>query len=504
MKNRIAVSYHFRTLGSIATSVIVAASFLVNAHAQTPKVQSRLELRSSDRQLVTAFNWAKQQALAYVHNGDPVGPWYEAALPGRQAFCMRDVSHQAAGAQALGFAGYTHNMLRRFAENISSSRDWCSYWEIDRLNRPAPIDYVNDDVFWYNLPANFDVLDACYRMYLWSGDTSYIDDPVFLSFYRHTVTDYVSRWNLDLAHVMTRETVLRDTSYFRGDPSYAESRRDIALGADLLAAQYAGYRSYAAIAAIRGDASTTKEYEDVAADVKFLINTKGWNPSTNDFHGFLDNKHQFAGQAGADLLYWDAVDDGLKARSALDTLLKTMRAEPASAVEPESHYAEILYRYGEPDAAYAEIMDLTRTGRERREYPEVSFSTIGAIVNGLMGINVEPAVPIDSAAQSKHFETVISTLPQLTTGTAWAELRNLPIGNSAITVRHDGERRTTLINKGETELNWEPAFPGAFASLVVNGKTISAHTESRKFGRAITWIRVQVAAGKSARVEVPK
>src|SRR5580700_456562 len=316
MKKRMAVSHHFRTLGSISSLVIIAASFLGDAHAQTPEVQSRLELRSSDRQLVTAFNWAKQQALAYVRDGDPVGPWYEAALPGRQAFCMRDVSHQAAGAQALGLAAYTHNMLHRFAENISSSRDWCSYWEIDRLNRPAPIDYVNDEVFWYNLPANFDVLDACYRMYLWSGDESYIDDPVFLSFYRHTVTDYVSRWNLDLAHVMTRETVLQKTSYFRGDPSYAESRRDIALGADLLAAQYAGYRSYAAIGAIRGDADAAKEYQDVAADLKFLINTKWWNPSTNDFHGFLDNKHQFVGRAGADLLYWDAVDDGLKARSA--------------------------------------------------------------------------------------------------------------------------------------------------------------------------------------------
>jgi hypothetical protein len=494
-----------------ATIVFCAAYFAmfvlsVHAFAQTNvhTPRSSLELRSSDRRLVIAFDWAKQQALAYVHDGDPVGPWYEAALPGRQAFCMRDVSHQAAGAQALGLARYTHNMLRRFAENISSSRDWCSYWEIDRLNRPAPIDYVNDRVFWYNLPANFDVLDACYRMYLWSGDKSYIDDPIFLSFYRRTVSDYVSRWNLDLAHVMTRETALQDTSYFRGDPSYAESRRDIALGADLLAAQYAGYRSYAAIAAIRGDAATAKEYHDVAADVKFLINTKWWNPSTNDFHGFLDNKHQFAGHAGADLLYWDAVDDGLKARSALDTLLKTKRDEPASAVEPESHYAEILYRYGDPDAAYAEIMDLTHIGRERREYPEVSFSTIGAIVNGLMGINVEPSVPIDGSTQSEKFEAVIRTLPQLTASTKWAELRNLPIGSGTVTVRHYGEQSTILVNQGDTELNWEPTFPGAFAALIVNGKTISAHIEPHYFGRTITWVRVRVAAGKSARVEVPK
>ena len=56
--------------------------------------------------------------MNYAYDGDPVGLWYEAALPGRRAFCMRDVSHQVAGAQALGLSSYTHNMLRHFAENI--------------------------------------------------------------------------------------------------------------------------------------------------------------------------------------------------------------------------------------------------------------------------------------------------------------------------------------------------------------------------------------------------
>ncbi len=504
MRKRTKFYQHLRTLGRVVGSAIAVVLFLVCAQAQTPKAQSGLELRSEDRQLVNAFNWAKQQALAYVNDGDPVGPWYEAALPGRQAFCMRDVSHQAAGAQALGLARYTHNMLHHFAENISSSRDWCSDWEIDRLNRPAPIDYVNDRVFWYNLPANFDVLDACYRMYLWSGDRSYIEDPVFLNFYRHTVTDYVLRWNLDLAHVMTRETVPQDPSHFRGDPSYGESRRDIALGVDLLATQYAGYRSYAAILAIRGDDGAAQMYLRSASDVKGLINRAWWNPAEGHFYEFLDKDHQFQGHAGADLLYRDVVDDGPKAQGALDTLLKAMQDEPASAVEPESHYAEILYRYGDPAAAYAEIMDLTRAGRERREYPEVSYSVIGAIVNGLMGINVEPDVPIKDLAQGKPFRTVVRTMPQLTAKTNWVELRNLPIGDGAVTVRHYGNRRTILINHEKTDLNWEAEFPGSFATLVVNGKLMNAHIEFRRLSHAVTWVRIQVKAGNSARVEVPK
>ena len=64
--------------------------------------ESPLELETPDAKLAAAFAWAKGQALDYVFpaaaHGDPVGDWYEAALPSRFAFCMRDVSHQATGA----------------------------------------------------------------------------------------------------------------------------------------------------------------------------------------------------------------------------------------------------------------------------------------------------------------------------------------------------------------------------------------------------------------------
>ena len=147
------------------------------AQERQPAAESRLTLQASDRRLGEAFRWARQQALAYVRTGDPVGDWYEAALPGRDAFCMRDVSHQAAGAHALGMAAQNFNMLRKFAASIAESRDWCGYWEIDRLDRPAPVDYKSDRDFWYNLPANFDVIDCCYRMYAWTADRRYLEDP---------------------------------------------------------------------------------------------------------------------------------------------------------------------------------------------------------------------------------------------------------------------------------------------------------------------------------------
>jgi len=491
--------------GAVYFTALAVLTPLSSARAEPehPGRDSNLELRSSDARLVAAFDWAKRQAMSYVFDGDPVGPWYEAALPGRRAFCMRDVSHQAAGAQALGLAEYTHNMLHRFAENISASRDWCSYWEINYMNQPAPVDYKNDAEFWYNLPANFDVLDACYRMFLLTGDATYIDDPAFLNFYGRTVTDYVSRWDLGVNRIMTRTNMGAGTTYFRGDPSYEESRRDLLLGVDLLATQYAGYRSFAAIQAIRGDKGAARAYLASAVDIKRLINTTWWNSHEGYFYAFLDRGGEFRGRAGVDLLYRDVADDGPKVRSALHSLMEQMRSEPAGAVEPASHFAEILYRYGEPNSAYTEIMDLSRTGRDRQEYPEVSFSVIGAIVNGLVGIEVEPAVPIEDVAQGKQFAIVIKTLPQLTSKTSWVEVRNVPIRSGAVSVRHEGNTATKFTNKGTTEVTWEAAFPGSFFSLIQDGRSVEAHVESGHLGHEVSWIRVAVKGGTSARVVAP-
>ena len=67
--------------------------------ASSAPIEGALEIASSDQRLVDGLRRAKSQALKYVWNDDPVGPWYEAGLPGRNAFCMRDVSQMGTVAQ---------------------------------------------------------------------------------------------------------------------------------------------------------------------------------------------------------------------------------------------------------------------------------------------------------------------------------------------------------------------------------------------------------------------
>ena len=92
--------------------------------------------------------------------------------------------------------------MGKFVENISESKDYCSYWEIDRNNLPASADYVSDQDFWYNLNANFDVMNACYRLYLWTGDEVYINDPRFEEFFRLSANEYIDRWQLQADKIM--------------------------------------------------------------------------------------------------------------------------------------------------------------------------------------------------------------------------------------------------------------------------------------------------------------
>src|SRR4051794_28346506 len=117
---------------------------LVCLHCFSFSQSNGVTFKSSDTALQTAFLRAKEMALSYKGKpGDLVGPWYESALPPRFAFCMRDVSHQSIAAEILGLSKENKNMFRHFVANISETKDWCSYWEINRMGKPSPEDYRN-------------------------------------------------------------------------------------------------------------------------------------------------------------------------------------------------------------------------------------------------------------------------------------------------------------------------------------------------------------------------
>lgn len=436
-------------------------------------VSSQVTFTSTDTAVANAFSWAKTMALHYKAGpGDPVGPWYESALPPRDAFCMRDVSHQCIGAEILGMHPENRNMFSKFAGHISSSKDWCSYWEIDKANRPSPSDYRNDKEFWYNLPSNFDVMDACWRTYLWTGDSIYIKDAVFRNFYDRTIDKYIRTWILEPDSLLNRPAYPNAPVPFniednfhrcRGLPSYSEGVHNLKMGVDLVGALYRGLTSYAAIQSVNGHDQTALTYKAKAKNYQDHIDADWWDENAGLYYTHYTNDHQFGKAEGETFLLWfDALKDSARKHSTIRHLL-TLDLN----VENLSYLPLQYYRNGYTSEARDLILRLAAPSTPRREYPEVSYGLVEAVVQGLMGVEVD--------ARTR----TVSTLYR---GSDRSKLINLPVLNTTITLTHDSNGRSSIINTGRHPFKWR-------------AQKISQ-------GRVVTYREVDVAPGQKKAVEL--
>ncbi len=443
---------------------------------------------SSDTALSRAFDWAKAQALHYKGKpGDPVGPWYESALPPRDAFCMRDVSHQAVGGAILGLDAENKNMLTLFARNISLSKDWCSYWEINKLGVPAPADYRSDREFWYNLDANFDVLWASWRLAAWTGDSAYLDDPLFRNFQEKTVGPYIDRWVLEADSLLTRPAHPHaplpyvdsdDFDRCRGLPSYSEGIANMKLGVDLVAALYRGLMVYADILRLRGRDADAGVYREKAERYRARLEADWWDDSLGRYHAWYSNDGRFGvGEGETFLLWFDALRDTARATRTIEHL-----ASVRWNMESTSYLPVLFYREGYWDEARRTLLYLSDPATPRREYPEVSFGVVQGVVMGLMGVDVLPGT------------RTLSTLYRHSGGgSAW--VADLPVLGTTISVRHTGPLASALSNTGSRALVWRAEFSGSHAKATVAGRVLAMGQRQDKWGRVVSFVEVPVAAG---------
>lgn len=442
---------------------------------------------SSDKELEKAYNWAKKMALSYAHDdNDPVGCWYEAALPQREAFCMRDVSHQSVGAQILGLSAHNKNMFLRFAENISEGRDWCTYWEINRYNKPAPADYANDSEFWYNLNANFDVMQACLKMYEWTGDKDYLTDARFTNFYEKSVNEYIERWALEPEKIMDRPPYMNSPANFnpdnnfhtcRGLPSYVENFRGLTVGVDLIASLYAGFNAYSTMSELNGNQQKAQDARKKAVAYQTLLEDKWWSPDSLYYQTFWTKDRKFYRGEGVPFILWfNATNNRERICATVSDILKR-----EWNVENMSAFPALFYRLGYHDEAYRFMIGLPKTNRS--EYPEVSYGIVEGTVSGAMGI---------TASAISNCVTTCSRLPEKVQE---AEVKNVPMFGGYVTVKHRNRKATRIENHTAKELVWEIAFVGEYTRIIVDNKAYPIVISRDAYGNPITKCSVALPAG---------
>lgn len=445
-----------------------------------------LQFKSTDAALQTAFERAREMALSHRGKaGDPVGEWYEAALPTRSAFCMRDVSHQSMAAEMIGLGKANKNMFSLFAKNISDSKDWCSYWEINNEGKPAPADYRNDEEFWYNLNANFDVLNSAWELYLWTGDKDYVNGPEFANFHKKSVNEYIRRWVLEPDSLLSRplhpnaHASYNDEDSFhrcRGLASYSEGVRDLKMGVDLIAAISRGMKTYADMLRLNGRDTEAKLYDARAEQYRQHIEREWWSEKEAKYFTYYSSAGAFGYTEGETFLLWfDVLNDSTRTRKVIDQILSR-----EWNIENESYFPYLLGQYGYANQVRDYILRLTDLKTKRREYPEVSYGAIQGIVQGVMGIRADARV------------NRITTLFNGRAGDTHT-LENLPVLQRKISVTQSPDK-ASLRNAGSSPLQWRAMFTGKHPFIIVDGVKRKAMQMTVKGARTVSFLDVNVAA----------
>lgn len=412
---------------------------------------------SSDPQLCSGFHWAKKQALEYVRNDAPIGPCFESALPGRDSFCMRDASHQAGGAHCLGLQPHNRNVMEVFARHISSDRDFCSYWEVTTRGTPTPVDYTDDSDFWYNLPANFDITDACSRLYDLTGDQGYLLDPVMANFHRMSVEDYLWTWDRNRDGIVDRV----ESDGRRGIASYDEGDAKYNTAADALTLEYAAFVAAARMYSLKGEQAKSEKYLAKASRLQEIFSKEWWNVKEKHFYAFRMKNGEFSATVSFDNaltpLRCGIIQDPEQLEGQLDYVLSL---EPIMNVEIRSYLPAILWKFGRNEEAMRVWLKMTAKDYPRREYPEISYAAVESLVAGYMGVQADASLGI------------VRTRSAAEDGT-WAQVYDLPLWGGSISLKHEGKRASELTNLTGRPVQWEADLDGRSVSACVQpGQTL--------------------------------
>lgn len=494
-----------RWLGLGGAAAAAAGSFLAyrrsswnsasnQESAIAASVPGQVQFECSDARLTLAFQQAKQRALSCVYTGDPVGEWY-ATLPdaASNVFCMRDVAHQSTGASVLGLYRHTSNMLRRFATSVARSRDWCGYWIITKDGFAAPSAYTSDSDFGYCLPAGFDVMRTCYRQFRWTGDEGY-RSPDFLNFYERTAVDYPATWDSD------HDGMMENTRRPRVHASYFQQLPRFLVGADLVAAQYAGYQTYSAMQETMGREGSlsnrlARTYRTKADELRKRFNAEWWAEGQNRFYSGRLPDHTFAKELVPECnmysLLFGIPEEGPKTEAALDLMEKSRPQFPGAY----SYIPEVLFRYDRIEHAYSFLLETASPDFFGKDKGEVAFAVVGAIATGLAGISPDAA------------RSTLQTFPRLSESLRWMKLARVPLMRNEITIEHRGTQESTLTNDSGPVLQWKATFP-SFQSidrpqLIVDGSPVPATLEALSGRPPVLSTIVSVRPGQTRTAKVP-
>ncbi len=416
-----------------------------------------MKFYSDKKEIRESFEWAVKRALAFAVENEKGGPCYEAALPERYAYCMRDMSHQAAGGHYLGLDRHNRNMIYRFAENISVTRDWCTFWEITFDGIPWWEDYTDDENFWYNLPANFDVMRACAELYELTGDEFYLTDPTVARFHDLSVTEYIKKWDRDGDGIVDRV----DSDGYRGICSYDEGGIcGYKYALDTYSLEWTAFIVAAKVYAMQGETEKAKAAKARADEIKKTFREMWWNESEKALAPTIRRDGTMGGKFTVTKAGFCVRDGLLDEEPYLSLHMDAIeRYYPSLNLEEFTYVSEIFYMTGRKKSALDNLLAITDESCERRDYPEVSYTAVADYVRGYMGIR--------PTFTDKTVRTEFGGVEGEN-----ASIEDVPVWSGTVSVSHKGDDATEITNNTGFDFTWVATVGGKTETLTVkNGET---------------------------------
>ncbi|MFF7778284.1 hypothetical protein ACFZCG_28200 [Streptomyces tanashiensis] len=491
----------------------------------SPAAPADPRISSSDPEIVAMFDWAKGKANSWVHlpgtqgplNADErqtggtgtgvYAPSYWAGYANRSGSYSRDMAHQLAGAGVLGLHTENREMLRAFAASATAEHAYYPVWALNFDNHtPLSIDYRSPSLFVREVPAPFELVQKAEEAYRWSGDPAYLDDPALWEFYRHTTDEFVTLHDGQKDNGPVKVAEGTGHGIFQGTASYNEqSDEPLAEAGDAIGSQYQAYRAMAALARAKGEHATAARFERRARDLRAYYNStwSGTGSGADMVRGYTTDGRALTGWGKENSWFMPMkgiVDPGARREAYLDYI--DAQAEGPGRpdnIEALTYLPDTFLAGNRTDTAWKwmrhvyaqkDVQHVNSRQGTNGDYPEVSFTLVAQTVQGLMGVT--PNAPART----------LTTQPRLPSGMDWLSVEDLRIGDSAFTLRHDADRRSTLTHTtGTRAYTWEARFPGAHAAVAVDGVRRPARTEVVD-GVTYTVVRTRVAPGRTVTVEV--
>lgn len=497
--------------GRVTARCLLAAGALIAGTAGAAEPPT-LKIITSNQKLEAAFEWAAGKARSYVQTGKSgvldrhernnsgTGnaqyiPCYWAGYPFRTAFYSRDYCHQAVGAHLLGLPTENLAMLRAFAATATVGRKWFPLWALNFDGSPFKLDYQNDNDFVREVPAVFELVEQCYRQYLWTGNAAYLNDPTLRVFCEKAVTEFIALHDTRIPNGVAEGDGSGDI--FRGSATYNEIRSPLIEAGDGIACQYQALLSHSRLLAARGDRESATAFAGKAEKLKSFFNTQwGVKPEAEPYVRGYDVRGRVLTDFGLENSWFMPMKfltaPSAKTDAYLDFIARAVDSpkQRPTNLEAISYLPGVFFPYNRGEDAWKWLEYII--DQPDREYPEISYTLIGHVVEGLLG--VEPNAP----------EHSFLTVPRLPRAVAQAGVHGIPLGDHRLQVAHHGNSKSTATHAaGDGPVKWQACFYGDHAWITVNGERRSA--ESRMIhGVKASGVTVELPPGQAATAEVPR